>query len=67
MAIAKVVEIISGSKKGIDDAVQQGVKRATKTLKGVREAWVKSMKVEVQDGKVVEYRVSLMITFVLSD
>jgi flavin-binding protein dodecin len=67
MAIAKVVEIISVSKKGIDDAVQQGVKRATKTLKGVREAWVKSMKVEVQDGKVVEYRVALKITFVLSD
>jgi flavin-binding protein dodecin len=67
MAIAKVVEVISTSKKGIDDAVQQGVKRATKTLKGVREAWVKSMKVEVQDGKVVEYRVALKITFVLSD
>lgn len=67
MGVAKVVELTATSKKGFDDAVQQGVRRASKTLSGVRGAWVKSMKVEVVDGKVVEYRVALKVTFVLTD
>ena len=67
MTIARVVEVTATSKKGFDDAVQQGIKRAEKTLKNVRGAWVKSMKVEVSDGKPVEYRVDLKVTFVLTD
>lgn len=67
MSVAKVVEITSTSKKGFDDAIAQGIRRASKTLKGVKGAWVKGMKVEVKDDKIVEYRVSLKVTFVLSD
>lgn len=67
MAVAKVVEITATSKKSFDDAIQSGIRRASKTLTEVRGAWVKSMKAEVRDGKVVEYRVGLKITFVLTD
>ncbi len=67
MSVAKVVEIISTSKEGFDDAVKTGVERACKTLENVRGAWVKDQKVTVTDGKVVEFRVTLKITFILED
>lgn len=67
MAIAKVSEIIASSTKSFDDAIQNGLKRANKTLRGVSGAWVKSMRVELKNGKIQEYRVSLKVTFVLSD
>ena len=67
MAVAKVSEIISSSSKSFDDAIQNGLKRANKTLKGVSGAWVKSMKIELKNGKITEYRVSLKVTFILND
>ena len=67
MAVAKVSEIISSSSKSFDDAIQNGLKRANKTLKGVSGAWVKSMKIELKNGKLTEYRVSLKVTFILND
>lgn len=67
MAIAKVTEIIASSAKSFDDAIHAGLTRANKTLKGVSGAWVKSMKVELKDGKVSEYRVALKVTFILTD
>jgi len=65
--VAKVTEIIASSKKGFEDAVQKGIARASKTLKGVQGAWVENMKVKVSNGKVVEYRVNMRVTFVLKD
>ncbi len=67
MSVAKVVEIISSSKKSFEDAVQTGVGRASKTLDNVTGAWVKDQSVLVEKGKVKEYRVNLMVTFVLKD
>lgn len=67
MSVAKVVEITSTSKKSFDDAIAQGIRRASKTLENVKGAWVNGMKVEVENGKIVEYRVALKVTFVLSD
>ncbi len=67
MSIAKVTEVISSSKKSFDDAVENGVERAVKTLKGITSAWVADQKVTVKDGKIDEYRVVLKITFVLED
>jgi flavin-binding protein dodecin len=67
MSVAKVTEIIASSSKSFDDAVEQGVARANKTLKGVQGAWVKDQKVTVNDGKISEYRVNLMVTFILKD
>lgn len=65
MAVARVTEIISGSKKGFQDAIDKGIKRANKTLKGVSGVWVKDQSVLLADGEVTEYRVVLKVTFVL--
>jgi flavin-binding protein dodecin len=65
MAVARVTEIIAGSKKSFEDAVEQGVARASKTLKNVEGAWVQDMKVKVEKGRIVEYRVNLKVTFIL--
>jgi flavin-binding protein dodecin len=65
MSVAKVIEIIATSKKSFEDAIQQGVSRASETISGVGAAWVKDHSVEVTKGKVTEYRVTLKITFVL--
>ena len=68
MSIAKVTEIIAESDKGFDDAVKKGVKRANKTLKNVRSAWVQSQQVTCnKDGSIESYRVNLKVTFVLED
>jgi len=67
MAVARVTEIIASSKKSFEDAVATGVSRATKTLKNVEGAWVQDQKVLVKNGKIVEYRVALKVTFVLAD
>lgn len=67
MSVAKVTEIISSSSKSFDDAVENGIERASKTLKGISGAWVADQKVTVKDGKIDEYRVVLKVTFVLAD
>lgn len=67
MSIAKVSEVISSSPKSFEDAIAQGIARADKTLDNVKGAWIKDQKVEVKDGKIVEYRVVMKVTFVLRD
>ncbi len=67
MSVARVTEIIASSKKSFDDAVDNGVDRACKTLKNVQGAWVQDQNVIIKDNKIVEYRVSLKVTFVLAD
>lgn len=65
MSVARVTEIIASSPKSFEDAVKVGVKRASKTLKNVKGAWVKGQKVIIEDGKIAEYRVNLEVTFIL--
>ncbi len=65
MAIAKVIEISAASDKSFDDAINQGVARATESVDDVRGAWVKEQNVVVEGGKITEYRVDLKVTFVL--
>jgi flavin-binding protein dodecin len=67
MSIARITEISSTSKKSFEDAIQSGVSRATQTLRNVRSAWVKEQQIAIEDGKIAEYQVNLMITFVLDD
>jgi flavin-binding protein dodecin len=67
MAVAKVTEIISSSTTSFDDAVVEGVARANKTLKNIKSAWVKEQKAMVENGKVVEYRVTMKVSFILAD
>lgn len=65
MTIAKVSEITSTSTKSFEDAVQQGVKRATKTLKNLTSAWVADQEVMIENNKITVYRVRLRVTFIL--
>lgn len=67
MSVAKVSEISATSSKSFEDAIQQGLVRAGKTLRNVRGAWIKEQHVRVTEGKVTEYQVNMMVTFVLDD
>lgn len=66
-SVARVTEIIASSPKSFDDALDTGVDRACKTLNGVKGAWIKDQKIDIEDGKIAAYRVTLMVTFVLKD
>jgi hypothetical protein len=66
-SVARVTEIIASSKKSFEDALDSGVKRATKTLKNVAGAWVASQDVVIVKGKITEYRVRLKVTFILAE
>lgn len=65
MSVARVTELSVTSSKGFEDAIQQGVERATKTLRNVRSAWIKEQRVFVENAKVKEYQVIMEVTFVL--
>ncbi len=65
MSVARVTEVISFSEKSFDDAVKQGIARATETLSGVKSAWIKDQTVDIDNGKVVGYKVVMKITFIL--
>lgn len=67
MSVARVTEIISSSKKSFDDAIQEGIKRACKTLDNVTGAWIQDQKIAIENDKIVEYRVNMKVTFVLKD
>ncbi|HZT96681.1 MAG TPA: dodecin family protein [Chloroflexota bacterium] len=65
MSVARITEISSTSTVGFEDAIKQGVDRATVTLRNVTSAWVKEQQVKIADGRITEYQVNLLITFVL--
>ena len=65
MTVARVTEISASSPKSFEDAIRVAIARAGETLRNVRSAWVKEQQVTVKDGKVAEFRVNLMVTFVL--
>lgn len=67
MSIARVTEISSSSKNSFEDAVKEGIARASKTIRQIEGAWIKEQKVVVKDGAINEYRVSMQVTFVLDD
>jgi dodecin len=68
MSVARVTEIKATSTKSFDDALKQGVQRATQTLKNVKSAWIENQDVIIdENGQITEYRVQLKITFILED
>jgi flavin-binding protein dodecin len=64
-SIAKVIEVIAESDKSWDDAVQNALAEAARTVDDIKEIWVSGMKVIVENNKVVRYRLTAKITFVL--
>jgi flavin-binding protein dodecin len=67
MSIAKVTEITASSPTSFEDALQQGITRAAKTLDNVQSAWIQDHEVDIQDGKITKYKVRMKITFILND
>ena len=67
MSVARVTEISATSSQSFEDAIRQGLERATRSLRGVTSAWVKEQQVKLQDGKVTAYQVNMQVTFVLED
>jgi dodecin len=65
MSVAKVIELTASSPQSFEDAVQAGIEKSGETLRNVKGAWVSEQKVDVENGKIVEYRVTLRVTFVL--
>jgi flavin-binding protein dodecin len=65
MAVARVTEIRASSPDGFQEAVLEGLKRATKTLRGITGLEVLDKRVKVENGKIVEYRVDMKLIFVL--
>jgi hypothetical protein len=67
MTVAKVSEITSTSGKSFADAIDRGIKRASRTLKNITGAWIADQEVEVEKGRVKTYRVRMRVTFVLEE
>ena len=65
MSVAKVVEVSASSPASFEDAIKSGIDKAGESLRGIKGAWVSEEKVDVEDGKIVAYRVTLRISFVL--
>lgn len=67
MAIVKVIEVISSSEKGIEDAVEKAVKEASKSIRNIDSVYVKDIKAHVKDGKITTYGVICNLSFRVSD
>src|SRR5207302_459093 len=65
LAVARVTKIIGSSSKGWQEAVDEAMKRANRTLRGVTGLHVLEMKAQVQNGKIKEYRATVEVTFIL--
>lgn len=67
MSVAKHIEITVDSAKSFEDAIRKGIDTASKTVKGIRSAWVKDQQVLVEDDEVTIFRVNMKVTFVVKD
>jgi dodecin len=67
MSVAKVSEISATSTKSFEDAINSGLARAHKTIRNIKSAWIKEQQVRLEKGKIVEYQVNMLLTFVLDD
>jgi flavin-binding protein dodecin len=65
MSVAKVIELTAVSPTSFDDAVRVGIEKSGESLRNIKGAWVAEQKVDVEDGKITAYRVTLRVTFVL--
>jgi flavin-binding protein dodecin len=63
MKIVKVIELISVSEKGVEDAVQNAVAEASKTIRNIDSVYVKEIKAHVVDNKVTTWGVNCQISF----
>ncbi len=67
MTVASVTEISATSPEGFEEAIREGIGRATQTLRNVEGAWVKDMNVFIENGNITGYKVNLLVTFVMEE
>lgn len=67
MSVARVTEISATSSESFEDAIKQGIERASKTLRNIESAWVKDTNVMIENGSVSGYKVNMAVTFLLED
>lgn len=67
MSVAKIAEISSSSTISFEDAIREGIRRANKTLENVTGAWIQDQKLDIENGVITHYRVTMKVTFVLKD
>jgi flavin-binding protein dodecin len=67
MSVARIIEISATSSESFEAAIQEGIQRATQTLRGVQSAWVKEQRVTVEGNRIASYQVNLLVTFVLEE
>ncbi len=67
MSVARVTELSCSSSESFEDAIRQGIERASKTLRGVRSAWVKEQRVNVSREGDIEFQANILVTFLLED
>jgi len=65
MSVARNTEISVESTKSFDDAIKEGIDRATKTLRNVRGAWIKEQALDVENDRISRYKVTMIVTFIL--
>jgi dodecin len=65
--VAKIIEITSSSPSSIEEAVENGIRRADSSLENVEGAWIQDIKCVVKNGKVSEWRVNMKVTFLLKE
>lgn len=65
MTIAKIIEISSDSPNSFQDAIESGIKRAERTVKNVKGAWISEQKLTIDGGKITNYRVMMRVSFVI--
>ncbi len=67
MSVARITEISAESTKSFEDAIRTGIARANETLRNVKGAWIKEQQITVDGGNITNFRVNMLVTFVLED
>lgn len=65
MSVVKVVELIASSNSSFEDAVRDGIAKASESIRNIKGAWVSEQKVDVEGNQVVAFRVTLRISFLV--
>jgi flavin-binding protein dodecin len=65
MAVAKVIELLAQSEESWEDAAQQALEEASKTIRNIEHIYVRELQAVVEDGKIAQYRLNCKVTFLV--
>jgi dodecin len=63
--VIKVIEVLAESPRSWEDAANEALKKASKTLKNIRSIYIKNFEAKVERNKITEYRINAKIAFLL--